>query len=213
MATENSVLMDHAKESLKGKWSLAVKATLILFLISLLAGVIPFLGFVARMIITGPLLVGTTIFYLAIARNQDAQLSQLFKGFDDWTRYFVAYILLGLYVLLWFLLFIIPGIIYSLAYSQTFFILAEDDAITPKEAIKKSRVMMQGYKWKLFKLQLRFVGWALLCVLTLFVGFLWLVPYVQTTLAKFYDDIKQKEADIPHTTETPEVIPVVAEVI
>lgn len=207
MATENSVLMDQAKESLKGKWGLGVKVTIILFLISLLLGVVPFLGAIAKIIIGGPLALGVCLFYLTLSRKQNADLPQIFQGFNNWTRYFIAYILLGLYVLLWFLLFIIPGIIYSLAYSQTFFILAEDNTITPEQAIKKSREMMRGYKWKLFCLQLRFVGWAILSILTLGIGFLWLVPYVYTTMAKFYDDIQQKDNTIPQTQATATTIP------
>ncbi len=54
--------------------------------------------------------------------------------------------------------------------------------------------MMNGYKWKLFGLYLRFFGWALLCILTLCIGFLWLAPWVHVTTAHFYDDIKDNPA-------------------
>ena len=58
------------------------------------------------------------------------------------------------------------------------------------EAIDKSKAMMKGYKLKFFYLQLRFLGWALLCILTLGIGFLWLIPYAYVSMAHFYDDIK-----------------------
>jgi len=192
MTTANSVLMDEAKASLKGKWKFVVKVTLIVVLINVITGFIPVLGSIAQFLINGPLLVGSAIIYLAIIHNEKTELSQLFEGFDNWTRYFIAYLLRGLYTFLWFLLLIIPGIVYTLAYSQTFFILAEDKNISPRDAIRKSKEMMKGYKWKLFRLMLRFAGWMILSILTLGIGLLWLLPYIYTTRAKFYEDIKSK---------------------
>ena len=62
------------------------------------------------------------------------------------------------------------------------------------DALRKSKEMMDGYKWKYFCLGLRFIGWALLCVLTLGIGILWLSPYVQVSYAKFYEDVKNNQA-------------------
>ena len=73
---------------------------------------------------------------------------------------------------------------------MTFYILADDNTIGAMEAINLSKKMMYGYKWKFFGLILRFFGLALLCILTLGIGFLWLIPYINITIAKFYDDIK-----------------------
>jgi len=95
-----------------------------------------------------------------------------------------------IFILLWTLLLIVPGIIAAISYSMTFYIIADDNSIAAKEAIDKSKKMMDGYKWKFFCIGLRFFGLALLCVLTLGIGFLWLFPYIQVTVAKFYDDIK-----------------------
>jgi uncharacterized membrane protein len=72
---------------------------------------------------------------------------------------------------------------------MTFFIIAEDDSIGPLDAIRKSKQMMYGFKWKLFCLYMRFLGWAILCILSLGIGFLWFVPYISISLAKFYDDL------------------------
>ena len=74
-----------------------------------------------------------------------------------------------------------------------FFILADDLSLKPKEALDKSKQMMDGYKWKMFYLTLRFFGLGLLCLLTLGIGFLWLIPYSYVAMAKFYDDINQSE--------------------
>jgi uncharacterized membrane protein len=98
-----------------------------------------------------------------------------------------------LYIFLWSLLLVIPGIIAALSYSMTFYIIADDPSIKPQDALKKSKAMMNGYKEKLFYLYLRFILLAMLCILTLGIGFLWLIPYIHITMAKFYDDINGNE--------------------
>jgi len=194
MQTENSVLMQNARESLNGKWGLAVGVSVIYLLIVGSIGIIPFVGSVASLFIAGHFAVGLSIFSLAISRNQDARIEQLFLGFNNYVTILGAYLLMILYILLWALLLIIPGIIAALSYSMTFYILADDDTIKAQEALDKSKKMMDGYKWKYFCLGLRFIGWALLCLLTLGIGFFWLIPYIHVSVAKFYDDIKDKQS-------------------
>lgn len=196
MKTENAVLMKMARESLSGKWGLAIGAFLVYILI---IGAIqattqfyPFVG-ILSLIITGPLALGLAIFSLNISRNRVAQLEQIFKGFNNFGTSLGAYLLMLLFILLWMLLLIIPGIIAALSYSMTFFILADDDSIGAMEAIDKSKKMMDGYKWKYFCLGLRFIGWTLLAILSLGIGFLWLIPYMYVSMAKFYDDIKENQ--------------------
>lgn len=190
METENIVLMQMAKESLKGKWGLAIGTFVVYMLLVGGSQLIPIAGFIAPLIIIGPLTLGLTVFSLSISRNQDAKLEQIFQGFKNFGNALGAYLLMCLFTFLWMLLLIIPGIIAAISYSMTFYILAEDNSIGPMEAINKSKKMMAGYKWKYFCLGLRFIGWALLCILTLGIGFLWLMPYIQVSIAKFYDDVK-----------------------
>jgi uncharacterized membrane protein len=73
---------------------------------------------------------------------------------------------------------------------MTFFILADDESIGGCDAMKKSRKMMYGYKWKYFCLLCRFFGWFLLCILTFGIGYLWLGPYIRVSAAKFYEELK-----------------------
>ncbi len=188
--TENKVLMAQARESLTGNWKLAIGTCLVYLLLAIGISYIPGIGFIAQLIIAGPLGVGISIFSLSIARNQEPKFDQLFEGFQNFDVALGTYLLMILFILLWMLLLIIPGIIASLAYSQIFYILAEDKNIGPMDALAKSKQMMQGNKWKYFCLGLRFIGWALLCVLTLGIGFLWLSPYAYVSYAKFYDDLK-----------------------
>jgi uncharacterized membrane protein len=194
MAKENVLLMQEARESLKGKWGLAVGGFFIYMLVTLLVGTPEDIGLVLGLLIDGPMLLGLAIFSLALSRGQVASLPQLFEGFEDFLRSFVAYILMCLFILLWALLLIVPGVIAALGYSQTFFILSEDKSISALDALKKSKAMMYGHKKKLFYLALRFLGWFLLGVITFGIGFLWILPYFQVTMAKFYDDVSGKSA-------------------
>lgn len=203
MRTKNKVLMEMALESLRGKWGIAVGAAAIMIILSSFSSALGGLGSLVSLIITGPITLGFAIFTLAISRNQEAKVSQVFDGFNYFWKSVGTYLLMALFIILWALLLIIPGIIAALSYSMAFFILADDRNIGPMEAIDKSKKMMYGYKWKFFLLGLRFIGWGLLCILTIGIGFLWLLPYIQVSFAKFYEDIKNN----PITKEAEPVIP------
>ena len=190
MVKENTELMAEARESLSGNWGLAIATFLVYGIIISIFQVIPTVGSVLALFIAGPVLVGVSMFSLSLSRGENARLEQIFEGFKNYGTVLGAYLLMVLFIFLWMLLLIIPGIIAAIAYSQTFYILAEDDTIGSMDALKKSKEMMDGYKWKYFCLGLRFIGWALLCILTLGIGFLWLSPYIQISYAKFYEDIK-----------------------
>ena len=190
MKTENVILMQMARESLKGKWGLAIGTLIVYFLIATALQIIPVIGPIASLIISGPFALGLATFSLSISRDQDPKLEKIFQGFNNFGTALGAYLLMLLFILLWMLLLIIPGIIAAISYSMTFYILADDNSIGAMDAIDKSKKMMNGYKWKYFCLGLRFIGWALLCILTLGIGFLWLMPYMQVSMAKFYDDVK-----------------------
>ncbi|EPR68350.1 DUF975 family protein [Cyclobacterium qasimii] len=194
MGTENVALMKMARESLKGNWGLAIGTFLVYYIImGFLQGMAeyyPMIG-LGTLIITGPMVLGLSLFSLTIARNQYARLQQIFDGFNNFGTALGAYLLIIIFVLLWMLLLIIPGIIAGLSYAMTFYIIADDPTIGPLDAIDKSKQMMNGYKMKLFLLFLMFFGMALLCILTLGIGFLWLIPFINVTTAKFYEDIKE----------------------
>jgi len=190
--------MRSARESLKGKWLLAIGTFLIYTLLTSATDSWQWHSknitlSLLNLIIVGPLALGAAFFSLSLSRGKEARLEQLFQGFNYFSTAFITYLLILLFVLLWSLLLIVPGIIAALGYSMTFYILADDPLIKPQEALNKSKSMMNGYKWKLFYLCLRFFLLALLCILTLGIGFLWLIPYIHVTMAKFYDDINGHE--------------------
>lgn len=190
MKTENAVLMKQARESLTGKWKLAIWTFAVYLAINIVICSLRGAGPIISLLVSGSLIVGVSLFSLSISRNTEAKFDQLFEGFKDFGRLLAAYLRIALFTLLWTLLFIVPGIIAAIAYSQTFFIMIDDKVISAKDAIEKSQKMMYGYKWKYFRLMCRFIGWALLSILTLGIGFLWLLPYMRVSMAKFYDDIK-----------------------
>jgi uncharacterized membrane protein len=194
MDTDNGILMRNAQSSLSGKWGLAIGTFVVYLLITTVFRYIPFMGEALAIFISGPLILGLAIFSLSLSRDESADISQLFQGFDTFANALITYLLVMVFVILWTLLLIIPGIIAALSYAMTFFILADDTSIKPMEAIDRSKLMMDGYKLKLFGLCLRLFGLALLCILTLGIGFLWLFPFSYVCLAKFYDAIKGKHA-------------------
>lgn len=186
--------MASARASLKGRWGVAVGAAAVATLIKLntTSPAVSLTDIIIPMLIAGPMALGLAFFFLKIARGEKVKISEMFIGFDRFGTALATYLLTLLFTLLWALLLIIPGIIAALSYSQVWFILNDHPGITAREAIHRSKKIMMGHKLKLFYLCLRFLGWAILCILTLGIGFLWLAPYFVTTVAKFYDDIKEK---------------------
>ena len=77
---------------------------------------------------------------------------------------------------------------------MTFYIMSDDHTLSAQDAIKKSKEMMKGNKLRYFLLILSFIGWYFLALFTMGIGFLWLVPYAQVTIAKFYDELKGQQA-------------------
>lgn len=141
--------------------------------------------------LVGPLAIGLLNTFLYLLRGDTKLVDNMFRlGFKPYWRSVLCYFLLAVKVLLWMLLFIIPGIIKSFAYAMAPFILKDNPELSALEAIKKSRLMMKGNKWRLFVLILSFIGWFLLGLLTLGIGYFWLAPYIYTTMAAFYEDVK-----------------------
>ena len=103
--------------------------------------------------------------------------------------------LYSLKIFFWTLLFFIPGIVMCFAYAMTPYILEEHPEIGAWDASTRSREMMKGHKFDLFYLYLSFIGWFLLSLLTLGIGFIWLSPYVDAAKAAFYNDLKAEQGE------------------
>ena len=216
---ESSDLRYQARQTLAGKWGVAVLAG---FLAALLGGLVsgggagldlnleeeelrhipkvllPYIMMLAsiggilgivRFIVGGPVKLGYCRFLLKMHDGEDAQVGDLFSRFDRFGDGFCLELLTSLYIMLWSLLFIIPGLVKAYAYAMAPFILEENPNMTPSEAIKASRELMDGHKFDLFCLHWSFFGWALLSALTLGIGSLWLNPYMNAAEAAFYRSI------------------------
>lgn len=133
--------------------------------------------------------VGYARFNLDLADRGNPAFETLFGYFSYWKTAAVSKLLQSVYVLLWSLLFIIPGILAAYSYAMTEFILAENPDLTASEAIAQSKEMMYGNRWRLFCLHFSFIGWDILSSLTLGIGNLWLRPYKQAANAAFYREI------------------------
>jgi uncharacterized membrane protein len=183
---ENSELRLLARTQLKGTWLGAVGMFLVYSIILAISSLIA----VGPIVLGGPLYLGYITYFLRKARGESSKLENLFDGFKQFGSSFLLYLLQFIFVMLWTCLFIVPGIIKSFSYSMAFFILADNPSLGASEAITQSRKMMVGYKGKLFGLYLSFIGWGLLCCLSLGIGFLWLIPYISASVTNFYEELK-----------------------
>ena len=150
--------------------------------------------------------VGYNRFNLNLVDGEEVKVGQVVSFFSHWTKAIATTFLRWLYTFLWSLLFLIPGIIASYSYSMATYILAENPDMKAGEALRLSKEMMRGNKWRLFCLELSFIGWALLCGLTLGIGTLWLIPYQKAAITDFYREVSgtRKVVEIP-TEPTPEI--------
>ncbi|MDD2190248.1 MAG: DUF975 family protein [Eubacteriales bacterium] len=188
------------RNALAGIWKLAFMGTLIYFAITtipvLLLDSLFFekgesaqsgIATIYSLLISGPMILGYAMFCISLFRKRETSPAEVLYGFERFVKSFGLYIVISLFIFLWALLLIIPGIIAAYRYSMSFYILADNPDMGIMEALNRSKIMMRGNKWKLFCLNLSFIGWAILCVLSFGVGFLWLIPYVEVSIIAFYD--------------------------
>lgn len=194
---ERSVLKTNAKNQLRGKWGIAVLSFLIgIIVISIFSGIGNFVDSNGLKIVLGliPLLITGAICYglcnisLNFANNNEVQISDVFAGFNSrvYLKTLGLNILIGILVCIGTCILIIPGIILALMYSQAFFILCEDNDKGVIECMKESSAMMKGHKCELFVLELSFILWGLLCMITFGIASLWVTPYMYVTYANYY---------------------------
>ena len=148
------------------------------------------IGALFNIFVTDAITVGVSNYFI---KNTDSKpaFKDAFSGFKvKYIRNIGTLLLVGIKTVLWTFLFIIPGIIKSYEYAIIPYILADDPEISSKDAFKKAKEMMTGNKWRLFKLNFSFIGWFVLCVLTLGIGTLFLIPYINAATAEFYVELK-----------------------
>ena len=161
--------------------------------ISVAALVVCLVGLLVSIFVGNAATVGQSHYFIKNT-DSDPSFADAFNGFKvKYRRNIGTLFVMGIKLALWSLLFVIPGIIKSFEYAMIPYILADDAEISSKDAFKKAREMMKGNKWRLFKLNLSFIGWELLCGLTLGIGMFFLLPYIHAANAEFYVELKNKQ--------------------
>lgn len=135
--------------------------------------------------------IGFTDYMVRFIKKKEYKLEILFSKFSDYARLIGVYLLQVIFIFLWTLLFIIPGIIKGIAYSLVPYLLADDKykKLSATEILKKSEELMNGHKWDFVVLGLSFIGWHILAIFTLFILEIWILPYQQVAITKFLRDI------------------------
>jgi uncharacterized membrane protein len=126
---------------------------------------------------------------MKIESEGDSNINVLFDGFQDFKRGLVFHIVTIIFIILWSLLLIVPGIIAAIKYSMGYYLMVENPDMEPMEAIRKSSELMDGHKMEFFSFVLSFIGWFIVSVITFGLGFLMLIPYYQMSKLNFYRKI------------------------
>ncbi|MBQ2241748.1 MAG: DUF975 family protein [Clostridia bacterium] len=179
-------LKNRAKQSLTGNWGAAILGLVIYgAIVSLLSttGVGSF--------VTGLVSLGYISLYISLLRGKTPTFEGSISAItENIGTKFVSTLLVMLYTFLWSLLFIIPGIVKSYSYAMTPYILLDRPELSATDAIKESEKMMNGHKMELFILDLSFIGWILLSMLTCGILVLYVEPYMMATKSAFYLELK-----------------------
>lgn len=150
-------------------------------------------GFIVGILAALPLTMGLYAMYLNMYKDNEWSVGDIFSSFRNGMDYYLNSFLLlfvnSIFIFLWSLLFVIPGIIKTFSYSMSPYILIDNPVMTAGEARRKSIEIMKGNKWKLFCLQFSFIGWILLSILTFGILFLWVIPAMEMSKIAFYKEI------------------------
>lgn len=182
---------EQAWNALRGKWGTMALSALVYSLIFGACAALSYVyvGAIAQFLIAGPLTLGFSMLGLDVIRGKNVRVEGLFGGFRNFGSAFLLNLINGIFIFLWTLLFIIPGIIKALSYSMGYYILADNPDLSANEARNRSMELMVGHKWRLFCLRFSFIGWWLLCVLTLGILSFWMKPYEEAAVAAFYQSL------------------------
>ena len=152
---------------------------------------------VGTIFLVPPMIVGYYSFTLKVYRGEQADIGDMFSvGFSNYWRNVGGILWMQLFTFLWTLLFIVPGLIKALAYFMTPYILADTKEVRPTQALKLSMRMTKGHKGKIFVMCLSFIGWAILTALTFgILAIFWTGPYMETSFAGMYSELKQNALD------------------
>lgn len=186
-------LKTRAKQMMSGNIGMLILCYIIVMVltgVSVVLTAIPLVGWIGTICVTGALSLGTAYIYLNLARGFQPDIKILFSGFRRLGDVLLLTLMIVVFTCLWSLLFIVPGIIKAISYSQAYYILAEHPEMSAKQALDESIAIMDGHKADYFVLGLSFILWLLLCDITCGLAMLYVGPYMQATFVNFYEAIK-----------------------
>lgn len=189
--------MKTAKQIRQESWQALKGNRMMAFVLSIVFGLITSVAtsmVVVEILAGGALAIGYAYAMTQLYRKGNYNLKDLFHGFtsDNFVATIGLFIKKRIFISLWSLLLVVPGIIKTFSYSMAEFIMADHPEITSKQALDASRKLMDGKKGKYFLLQLSFIGWELLSILTCGILFCWVIPWVEAAKANFYESIKEE---------------------
>ncbi len=206
---QNQDYKNEALRALSGSWPHSLVATIIyLAILSFLVMPSYMINFgitfpsyisggsgIIFILIVYPMALGFTNSFRLLYETGDNRLTRnaFSLGFDNWIHNVLGMLLTDVFIVLWSLLFLIPGIIKCFSYAMTPYILVEHPEMSVNKAIDESIYLMDGHKFDYFYLALSFIGWIILSIMSFGIGFFWLIPYMQTTMAAFYADLKKEK--------------------
>lgn len=153
-------------------------------------------GGLLALLLGGPIAVGLNYFFVKNVRGEREELSvttPFTEAFKNYPRKLGGSLWMGLFVFLWALLLVIPGIIKGISYSMTQYLLADCPNVKARDALKLSMRMMNGHKWEYFVMGLSFLGWILLSALTLgILSVFYVDPYMRSSFAEYYLELRDE---------------------
>ena len=177
-----------ALNSLKNNWGMSI---IIMLLIAIASSALSAtgLGSIIIFVVSGAVTIGLLNYFEKLIKNDNPNYESVLENFTvNFSTKFLTYFLRELFVFLWCLLLIVPGVIKFYSYALSLYIVKKQPNLSATDAIKLSTKIMNGKKFDLFYLHFTFFGWFLLCVLTFGIGFIFLSPYFKTAVTAFYID-------------------------
>ena len=189
-------LMRKARTLLEPHWILSIGVCLVCGLMVAIPSELNRYGEIVSFLLAGPLQLGLCFFFLNLIKGKETRFELLFEGFKPLVTVLLSYAIITVLTVVGLVLLVIPGIVVALGFSMTYYIIAEDPEISFQAALEQSWKLTDGYKMELLELNLRFIPWYLLGVLCLIVGVLAVIPWHNTTLTLYYEDLKERQTYI-----------------
>lgn len=189
-SSSSSTISDESYADVAGSSAAFDETTVIIGILALILVMLVLIMLLVHFIIGGAVTLGYVRFNLNLIDGNNPRFADLFSQFHHLGKGLVLQFLRNIYIILWTLLFIIPGVVATYRYAMAPYLMHDFPELSASEAISESKRLMDGNKWRLFCLNFSFIGWDILCAFTLGIGYLWLAPYREAAFAAFYKEIQ-----------------------